>query len=608
MNNILILLSLLITISTKAMNGSVSEAYAIRNDYKCHSLVFKGRDDYKEVAYIMPRVILQQDQNKQQTSELIKIDDNQFQFRLALYFPNDLTLYPEQGGDIACPDNLILEELKQQGFNLRKVDMLHPYNGSVRIKDLSSQAISLSPSNTDLVDLRGKTKNIVFDLNQNEVLQFQELLKTETGVQIDINLNLTFDQVSSESKKNCSLEASSDESFNQAMQGLLSQALNTINRSIPESNSNGNTSQGSSKSTGLREAVKICRSQSSGEEEFERCVCQRVPNYPACQSNQRAEDADAWGAKLLNSLSKRELTLVINHFKATQKTKIDVKNYSPPREENYSTSFILKDQNSIGDYQEIIINSDVNESSFELQSLNTGNHITLIPNKKVTKETSLKHSPSIYFTPTQLKLPSNSKFFIFTDFQNEFSDCNTKKEPRIKTRLPSIEYLSPKKIKKEKEDSRAYYKPLLFTPYYWGKLQSTIEYRQLRESSIVINHMEDFKELPITISFSNISDRRFSLHDIEQMESHLKLDFDSITKSIKITALKDMGTIKIYNSEKFSQMNYYKNQYFIENNGQRFCSNKSKMMTPPSRLSSMHFYIKYNTKRNFHFNATHSSL
>ena len=189
MNNTLICLSIFITTSIMAINGSVSEAYAIQNDYKCHSLVFKGRDEYKEVAYIMPRVILRQDQNKQQTSEFIEISDNHFQFRLALYFPNDLTLHPEQGGDIACPDNLILNELKHQGFNLKKVDMLHPYNGSVRIKDLNTEAIHLSPDDTDLVNLKGKTKNIVFDLNQNELQQFQRLLKTETGVQIDINLN-----------------------------------------------------------------------------------------------------------------------------------------------------------------------------------------------------------------------------------------------------------------------------------------------------------------------------------------------------------------------------------------------------------------------------------
>ena len=207
-----------------------------------------------------------------------------------------------------------------------------------------------------------------------------------------------------------------------------------------------------------------------------------------------------------------------------------------------------------------------------------------------------------------MKLSSNSKFFTFSDFKSDFLECNSRAAIRINNKLPSIEYLNLKKIKKDKEDSRAYYKPLLFTPYYWGKTQSTIEFQQTEETSIIINNLEDFKDLPIKMSFSNISDRKFTLEDISEMESHLALNFDPITKSIKIKALKDMGKIKIYNSEFFPRMNYYKNQYFIENNGQKFCSHRNEKTETPSRLSSIYFYIKYNTKRNFHFNAMRSNL
>ena len=223
-----------------AKNGAVFETLPISTNNSCESLIFKGRNDYKDTAFIMPKVKIAHNQNGDPIAHLIQLSSDTYQFRFSLEFRNEID---------NCDTNNLLEELRDYPHNsIQRISELIFDNIEVSIDDLDGRKVLLADQGSTLFDIQG-IKNVVFDIEgQRQIQKLKKLLKSKTGIEVDLSFILGIK--SQDAKINCSLDSSLLElELNAEIKGKayieIAQFELALNRTIKKSSSSCSIESGS---------------------------------------------------------------------------------------------------------------------------------------------------------------------------------------------------------------------------------------------------------------------------------------------------------------------------------------------------------------------------
>ena len=178
----------------------------------------------------MPKVQIAHNKNGDPIAHFIQLSSDTYQFRFSLEFQNEID---------DCDTSNLLEELRDYPHHsIRGVSELIFDNIEVSIDDLDGRKVLLADQSSTLFDIQG-TKNVVFDIQgQEQVRKFKKLLKSKTGIEVDLSFILGIK--SQDAKIKCSLDSSLLKSeINTSIKGKayieITQLESAISRTISKS-------------------------------------------------------------------------------------------------------------------------------------------------------------------------------------------------------------------------------------------------------------------------------------------------------------------------------------------------------------------------------------
>lgn len=612
------------------------DSHAMPVGNECHSLVLKGRKDYANTAFVMPRAILGVDENGEKLMGWINLDEgsslpaseHRFELRLGIYFPFDkqeIEIAP--GHKKSCGHEQILNDLKDEGIT--KVSNLAIVDAMLTIDEdeLSSKSDNIAVEGTSVSNYLGMTRILKVKIKgQKNLDNFIKKLQMKTGIEVDINFILELRQqdgtyeceldteqiinelqagvgfavpeimtkfdieaaVSNTLQKgegSCYLEASTSADWNKAAENITNTIFDAVLSSGSGSEPGSNKTPTSNPATKYPLCAKYIqlwekdKSNQKNHETMNKCLCKTYGQ--ACDASSSSGADASSGDSAIDKLTPVKVDLVYKFLREKKAFKIRQDRVGVGIEESYNTSFLLKTDVQADSFTSKKTSSGEKSGTVLASNLKRGDQLIIKP---LSKESFKLHKTEAkdYYSKVQL-----DNMFLHSKFEKLSEDTY-----QLVKEKNSIAYINSSDLHgsywslfRTLSSPKKYF--MKFTDrkeYRFGDIRTETEYLSQGARDVEILELDDisYQGLDIALSFEKNFNTKLGISQLlNNSSSSWELSFDKEKRAMILTAKEDLGAVRIFNTESFSTEDIYSVIYFEEtiDNDVALSSNDYKIMS-----------------------------
>lgn len=650
-------LFILSTFTVTAQSNTKFEAIPVDFSDECQSTLLRATEGSlaSDTAYLLPKAVLGVNNLGEQKFQIIKKSNGDYELFFSIYFPSsnkDIDLndgtkilrlcYPKDGDSFLAQHKI--KHLSHMAIN----------NIDVAIDGLGSY--SLASKETTIIDILGLYRNVRFKIgDENNLNDFLDELRSKSGVEVKVNFKFlarrsdgkincdinakvlaqkleaaakvpiksvnvaaktTYTNILKEIASKCSMEASSDPSFNKLAFDMAKDATTWWEKTVSDYNGNkpdacaiapnsddcrcsrlphlcapenlpgGNTPPSPIYTEEQQKTLDRCF-ENRFNEPVRNCFCKVWPSHTNCVENsinnsligENDSSSDSMPlppkTEKEKSLALIDLTIMAEYFKSQGSINYNFERLAPATSETFNTPIIIKALDDFGSLNSITLAAEAvksNKSLIKNLNFTIGNTLTIYPISKKTTDFIFNSEPAEYYNQNQVQ--SQRKFFSNL---GSIDASKLKEKNGVATFVPYY-YWKENLTRLALPTFLQLFKDIaLYDEIKWGVINQKAEIKNNNfAQEITLSSMEDVYALQLGIAFSKKGSTIYKLND-PLLRNFITIDYLEENHAFIITAKENLGEIALHYIPSLSKKTIYPEKHFEEHTKKVvFGSNETK--------------------------------